>query len=111
MSGASNRGGGGGVMSKHTPGPWAVNDETWVVCSGDYFIADCEVSHFMAQNEREANARLIAAAPEMMAVLKSVEWVPSDDGLECPLCWCKKGSGHQDDCPLSSVLAKAEGRS
>ena len=60
-------------MSAHTPGPWetSVNDEgQWDVCAeggGDMVadLADCPES-------AEANARLIAAAPDLLAALKAV---------------------------------------
>jgi len=64
-------------MKSHTPGPWMVNDKAvggidiedfnraFVVCrtsSEDYPNADEELRH----------ARLIAAAPELLAVVKEV---------------------------------------
>ena len=58
--------------TKHTPGPWKVNDKT---LSGAYQISDnksgslriCTVTN--APND-EANARLIAAAPDMLNAMK-----------------------------------------
>ncbi len=70
--------------------------------------------------ETEANARLIAAAPELYTALKVVtnhmDRAGGDrDGMpECP--WCKSGpdgDGHSGDCELliaRAALAKAEGR-
>lgn len=70
-------------MSKHTPGPWTVaadpdseNDVYYAVFAEDGisdarfeddFIAVTNLNH--ANNE--ANARLIAAAPDLLAVLKA----------------------------------------
>lgn len=59
-------------MSKHTPGPWetSVNgDLQWDVCApgaGD-MIADLE-----GCDNQEANANLIASAPELLQALKDV---------------------------------------
>lgn len=57
-------------MSKHTPGPWDVNE-------GDFGIYQLETSDQIAEvfshhppAELEANARLIAAAPELLEALK-----------------------------------------
>jgi hypothetical protein len=49
--------------TKHTPGPW-VRNETWgLIVSGDVEVA-------ALHSGNEANARLIAAAPELLAALK-----------------------------------------
>ncbi len=48
-------------MSAHTPGPWTVAGE-----SGDYFATLADYSPIPAT---EANARLIAAAPELLGSL------------------------------------------
>lgn len=65
-------------MSKHTPGPWSVNptphafDKQFLaVASGHGGIADVPVfsQHDCASHQVEANARLIAAAPLLLAEL------------------------------------------
>lgn len=52
------------TQDKHTPGPWRVFDEDKVVAVAPYgrLIAECGV----------ANARLIAAAPDMLESLEEV---------------------------------------
>ena len=62
-------------MSTHTPGPWAIDQDRdhgrWSAirsCSGD--IADV-AAH---RSTTEANARLIAAAPDLLAALKDSRW-------------------------------------
>ncbi len=77
-------------MSKHTPGPWKIADGDslrcslwgWSIMSSDgYWVA---VAHEEEEESDKANARLIAAAPEMLEALKRVEdWmihntVPTD---------------------------------
>lgn len=74
-------------MSKHTPGPWslgkrgkttqhidgghAVRNEGWWSLAKVYVVVDDEPSE-----AGEANARLIAAAPEMLASLVEVmDWL------------------------------------
>ena len=55
----------------HIPGPWEVFDShtgLWVMDSAEQ-CAICKLEWCL---EAEANARLIAAAPEMLAVLKRV---------------------------------------
>lgn len=62
--------------AKHTPGIWFVNyeskdvgdDKLSVEVDGDYFIA--QVDEGICQ---EANARLIAAAPELLDALRSIK--------------------------------------
>jgi hypothetical protein len=61
-------------MSKHTPGPWHVN-------AGDYkyhiYYSREQSDHYFVEvdgnddDEAKANARLIAAAPELLAALKT----------------------------------------
>jgi len=48
---------------KHTPGPW--NVEAAHVCHGDWIIAKVERQH----GEEQANARLIAASPDLLEAL------------------------------------------
>ena len=68
-------------MSKHTPGPWKVHYEgsgDFVVYSGDVEIGTAwsQHAHFMGSGEaelsNEANAHLIAAAPEMFDALERI---------------------------------------
>ena len=75
-------------MSEHTPGPWrdweesigAVmaprsNDASW----GSRAVA--LIAQWPSAEERAANARLIAAAPEMLEALEDArDWCLDDDG-------------------------------
>jgi hypothetical protein len=64
--------------SKHTPGPWTVDwsDDGPVIYTGDLLIASISGSteHIEVQGldeqTTEANASLIAAAPDMLAALE-----------------------------------------
>jgi hypothetical protein len=73
-------------MSKHTPGPWIVDalGNVWA-SDTNVWVSDtkiCEMSKQPIQDfayrvknvdEHEANARLIAAAPELLAALRICE--------------------------------------
>ena len=52
-------------MSKHTPGPWAIRQEKegWcrIYAPKDYYVGG-EIAHYVSN----ANANLIAAAPELL---------------------------------------------
>lgn len=59
------------TAAKHTPGPWKATE------TGGIFSPEPHSSHVASVNqypngaESDANARLIAAAPELLAALKS----------------------------------------
>jgi hypothetical protein len=59
----------------HSQGPWHCHKTTVKNSAGDW-IADCEMHHISyakgSRDEREANARLISAAPELLAALQAV---------------------------------------
>ena len=56
---------GGRVMSNHTPGPWIARMNCDVI-AGERLVANCMTGWL---KEGRANARLIAAAPEMLDML------------------------------------------
>ena len=57
-------------MTKHTPGPWRVDYMT-VLAGTKNLVAEC-ASMAVGESESKANARLIAAAPEMLEALKTI---------------------------------------
>lgn len=108
-------------MSKHTPGPWAVRRWSWPtqvegsihqVISADSFPTAFvpawdkpEPGEVEAGDEARANARLIAAAPELLEACKLI--VSAFDAL-------KPASAARNE-PLQinaarAAIAKAEGR-
>jgi hypothetical protein len=64
----------------HTPGPWELDDENQI-CAGNKVIARA-VASGMPDLEWDANARLIAAAPAMLAALKfyADNWFANAEG-------------------------------
>ena len=65
-------------MSKHTPGPWWLDDDGFIASGdGDTYetIADPHCSD-LDIDEREANASLIAAAPELLEALEHITQTP-----------------------------------
>jgi len=78
----------------HTPGPWWCTEE-YQPRSGDRFFIDANIGSsarrdettvaeiiidpLMGDGEPSANARLVAAAPELLAALKSLVDVLNDD--------------------------------
>ena len=66
-------------MSAHTPGPWHVSKDQPIVFDADHFVvADCVLSGGPIRHagssyaERYANARLVAAAPDL---LEALQWM------------------------------------
>lgn len=102
---------GGNSISGHTPGPWRVLDDhpdraCLHVSAADqeYPGLEIEVATVFSHNDKfEANARLIAAAPTMLAKLKELR-------AECGDCY-----GKSDTCTccadIREVIDEAEGRS
>lgn len=72
------------MSAQHTPGPWVVeapmDDELWIVEAGKHAyewrtIAGCPLPSErgdISPAQVRANARLIAAAPELLAILERV---------------------------------------
>ena len=91
--------------AKHTPGPWQVNSRD------DHQVCDCDgerrgcspiaqiVRRFDDATTRRANARLIAAAPELLAALQAL----IDRGLEHRL------SGFPEVDAARAAITKATG--
>ena len=60
--------------AKHTPGPWVTTPEPngieWSVDAGKWGIATCAAEP--GDGTTEANARLIAAAPDLLTALERI---------------------------------------
>ena len=71
----------------HTPGPWRIRweDHNWVqvICDDHVPIADC--TRLSATNE--ANARLMAAAPDLLEALELIALQKHPVILQDPVNW------------------------
>lgn len=76
------------MTAKHTPGPWFVNGPWLIQADTPHelprYVAEIKKPHGVSTNEREANARLIAAAPELLAALEGIlyHFVPEQGNLK-----------------------------
>ena len=63
------------MTTQHTPGPWIhYPDDNIISTNGGRKLLEWQArSQFVSTIERDANARLIAAAPELLAALKRAE--------------------------------------
>lgn len=80
-------------MINHTPGPWVVIEGrfAWTIGKWPYRIA--EISNVA---EYKANARLIAAAPDLLEALEQIAW--SNDSkwqADCARAAIKKATGEK----------------
>lgn len=68
-------------MQKHTPGPWTATE---VGPAPRYMIAGAATSVAMTygQSGQEADARLIAAAPDLLAALREAVELIESTGLD-----------------------------
>lgn len=66
------------MPDNHTPGPW-FNDGTDIMAEDNFCVATVhrprmdDEGTYMSNGRANANARLIAAAPELLAALKRIE--------------------------------------
>lgn len=103
------------MSTSHTPGPWIAKGATiWADrpgrdSAGIPVVASCLVAgHDDPRNE--ANARLIAAAPELLAELRKLEWSRLRQGEQyCPRCGRSAENPHTPACSLGAAIAKATG--
>ena len=119
-------------MSGHTPGPWTVEDNAIMASVGAHICTVSTSDDFPCLTESddkteaevrsdcdiecEANARLIAAAPDLLTALSELLHAYSEpdrrlccDGRDCG---CMGATAHQEaEHYARKAIAKAEGRS
>ena len=90
-------------MKKHTNGPWLITTidgaDCLMVGGGDGSDVVADIRTDRPEDEVEANARLIAAAPEMFEALKKL----AECSKEIPLMKYEQGL-------VDKAIAHAEGR-
>lgn len=67
--------------TQHTPGPWMVEDGVHVVNDADFVATTHNPISDIFPAREQANARLIAAAPELYAILQNL--VFNEDQKSC----------------------------
>jgi hypothetical protein len=99
----------------HTKGPW-INCHSHVDDSSGWPLvrSTCDFERL-----NPYDFALIAAAPDMLGMLKRLEWegawadspIMPDPYRACPICHAKWAIGkHDADCELATLIAKAEGK-
>lgn len=108
---------------KHTPGPWKWSEDRWHGgYSGLFGSEDNPVIIPQHENDgddgaawfntdgnageetlTEANALLIAAAPDMLAMLEELEYTR---GCPCQICHQYQHQNHAADCKLDNLLKR-----
>lgn len=86
----------------HTPGPWLLSSSGVHVRKTARGFNICDLNDALPPGEWEANARLIAAAPELLAALRAL--VPDAEA------WMKASGHTYQTSPLlaaRAVIAKA----
>ncbi len=105
-------------MAKHTPGPWTAEEAT--SNSIDIVSEEVEIATIISDEdfpedcEERANARLIAAAPELLDALRDLA-DRAEGGVDYGLC--HRGICSRSECAqcrrvdaARAAIAKAEGR-
>jgi len=94
------------MSTSHTPGPWRKKYDTHVYAEGHQLIAICEGAE--TWQETFANARLLAAAPDLLVALRDLESSVSHyfrgferlhPSIERPLWAARKVLDVADDTP------------
>lgn len=107
--------------TKHTPGPWETSTDYMEISPSSgpkshvelaRIVGPGEGSSFYTYDEASANARLIAAAPELLAACKALLAEVGD--VVCSFVKEAHGDVCETDpcgvCAMEHAIAKAEGR-
>lgn len=105
-------------MSAHTPGPWKVEDDGREVVvyavEGSCRVASIELDNLDDRSHALRDARLIAAAPDLLAACHALLAAEPLLGELCDGA-CKPGLNHHvSGCAVGlalTAIAKAEGKS
>ena len=90
-------------MSAHTPGPWIASEPNGK--GNGWRVGPAWLGERAWSPETAADARLIAAAPEM---LEALEKLLEDAYCDCGGCHCRRPSYAARDA-ADAAIAKAEG--
>lgn len=108
------------MTTRHTPGPWGLDAYGAVAGVGGVVIAQTVhdtryAPSILSALERDANARLIAAAPDLLAALEDATALFCADHEACRFCDAdtEAGEDHDPDAMCSTMIAaiaKARGQ-
>lgn len=120
------------MSTKHTPGPWKTEDRRYLITdapdegsigvyAGGFWIADVHGAHVgpKSRDEADANARLIAAAPELLEALEALLQNAENKAvyisiLEYKECFDSEGNAIAEYSPemdkARAAIAKAKGQ-
>lgn len=104
------------TTTPHTPGPWKVvnrghSPSAWIIGNG-FYLAEMQ-NDAKANEQVNADARLIAAAPELLAALKDLARVVShiqDTPLADKLKYVPISAYKEAYDVAKQAIAKAEGK-
>lgn len=94
-----------------SPGPWSwgAGAGKWVLCDAN----DKRMISFSEWSIESGDMSLIAVAPELLAMLRALEWGKDTGGRDsdhsfCPWC-CNTGrEDHEPDCRLARLLGRVK---
>ncbi len=104
------------MSEKHTPGPWHTPAIDMIVCPMGHVATTCYLDKYM-EGSRKANARLIAAAPDLLAALDAameiVGFVEAGEKLlqgreHTVRCKFEKGHAIKAGNVIRAAIAKAD---
>ena len=108
----------------HTPGPWWYDKRTESIGCPSGWLGKVQLTRKADPSfgNPDDDGQLMAAAPELLAALKAIEWIDGQDtapgmaGMMEQVCfWCDKvgtpddGWAHNPDCIRQAALDKARG--
>jgi hypothetical protein len=99
------------MNTEHTPGPWRVGNGSFVISDhpAPGITGSDDVHHYgghlICESVSQANARLIAAAPDLLEALKILSDYPISGGYALGPC-----ISECDMQEIRAAIAKAEGK-
>jgi hypothetical protein len=111
-------------VSAHSPGPWYFHNNA--AGYDELRSPNGEVIAMWGEWPAltKADAELIRSAPEVLELLRGLQWSAGDDGDECPICNGTKprdsydepgivynldAFGHRVGCKLAALIARIDG--
>lgn len=87
----------------HSPGPWRVEENGWLVDADGMFVAEIE-------SENHLDVMVAAAAPELLAALRAMVNAAEDSAYNAAPTSAMLRSLEHANIAARAAIAKAEGR-